>query len=326
MVYRSTVNDYLNKNNCHQELKSAYFKKFGHSLGLLKLNEGWLDTKLWLPVTSGFQVFLDIFRIYRPQLYDHVFTPEYQIALNKISTLPEANLLVLGGSDNYWHFMLDFLPRLFCLKFCDFQPGLSLGIADSTSAEQIKLIHWCMTRLGIDPDTIPLTRLVNPIIPFRNCFFPTYVTREIATSLWENAFKPEVPVQGAKRIFVTRGEARRRRLLNEPQIIALLQKFDFEIVNPGTLDFLDQVRAFSNAEVIIGCHGAALTNLLFAPRGGCLIELRPPPAQPFYEELAKCKAIKFIGIDGMPVGKTGEHHRNFMVSESQINDTLQEVI
>ena len=40
-----------------------------------------------------------------------------------------------------------------------------------------------------------------------------------------------------------------------------------------------QARLFANATAIIGVHGAALTNLLFAQPGTKVIELFPPSAQ-----------------------------------------------
>ena len=47
----------------------------------------------------------------------------------------------------------------------------------------------------------------------------------------------------------------------------LLEAEGYAIVVTGTLSVLEQIALFRDAAVIVGQHGAALTNLLFAPRG-----------------------------------------------------------
>ena len=76
-------------------------------------------------------------------------------------------------------------------------------------------------------------------------------------------------------LYVTRRDARSRRIVNEEQIVKLLRRLGFEIVCPGELSFSEQIRLFAQARVIIGPHGAGLTNTVFAPQNATLIELFP---------------------------------------------------
>jgi capsular polysaccharide biosynthesis protein len=63
---------------------------------------------------------------------------------------------------------------------------------------------------------------------------------------------------------------------NEADVVAALSPFGFETIDPGTLAFDQQVRMFSEAELVVGAHGAALANLVFCPEGAAIIELFPP--------------------------------------------------
>ena len=79
-----------------------------------------------------------------------------------------------------------------------------------------------------------------------------------------------------RRLFVSRGDARKRRLTNEDEILARLARFDFEVVTPGRLPLGDSIGLFSEAQVVAGPHGAGLTNLVFMPPGGSVIEIFCP--------------------------------------------------
>ena len=76
-----------------------------------------------------------------------------------------------------------------------------------------------------------------------------------------------------RRLFVSRADARKPRLLNEDEVFARLERFGFERVMPGRLPVADQVALFSGAQAVAGPHGAGLTNLIFMPEGGAVIEL-----------------------------------------------------
>lgn len=82
-----------------------------------------------------------------------------------------------------------------------------------------------------------------------------------------------------KKIYVQRKNVRNRQLKNEPQIAAFLSTLGFIPVRMDGLTVAEQARLFAGADVIIGVHGAALTNILFARKGAKVIELFPPEVQ-----------------------------------------------
>jgi hypothetical protein len=58
-------------------------------------------------------------------------------------------------------------------------------------------------------------------------------------------------------IYITRKNERARRISNEDELIYYLSKLGFEMIDPGQLDFFEQVNYFKNAEYIVSAHGAA---------------------------------------------------------------------
>jgi hypothetical protein len=85
-----------------------------------------------------------------------------------------------------------------------------------------------------------------------------------------------LPAPRQRKLFLTRNDATYRRLANEAELLPLLRSHDFEIISPGSLEFIEQARLFSEAAVIAGPAGAAFANLVFATAPTQVIEIVPP--------------------------------------------------
>jgi len=85
-------------------------------------------------------------------------------------------------------------------------------------------------------------------------------------SYWSNtlcliAHKTDTP---ESRIFITRTKANGRYLSNMENLLPLLYKYNFSIIDAAKVPFRKQIEIFSAAAVIIGIHGAGNTNVIFA--------------------------------------------------------------
>lgn len=77
---------------------------------------------------------------------------------------------------------------------------------------------------------------------------------------------------GKRRLFVSRADAKKRRLLNEEEVFRRIEHLGFKRVMPGLLPVAEQIALFSEAQIVAGPHGAGLTNLIFMPEGGAVVE------------------------------------------------------
>jgi capsular polysaccharide biosynthesis protein len=80
---------------------------------------------------------------------------------------------------------------------------------------------------------------------------------------------------GPRRIYVARTDASRRRMVAEDDLIRILLARGFHIVTPGVLSFAEQVRLFAGANLVVGIHGAGLTNIVFCHPGTLVYEILP---------------------------------------------------
>ncbi|HTO04982.1 MAG TPA: glycosyltransferase family 61 protein, partial [Opitutus sp.] len=138
-----------------------------------------------------------------------------------------------------------------------------------------------LSRFGISPDRI--IRATENV--FRSCeslVVPSLKANHQTLPAADLAFLRESfpgaghSVPRHRRIFLSRSDARFRRLTNEAELYPLLRAHDFEIISPSRIDVASQAKLFSEAAVIVGTAGAAFANLVFASAPAHVIEISPP--------------------------------------------------
>lgn len=104
---------------------------------------------------------------------------------------------------------------------------------------------------------------------------PGAVTREVVDFLRSLVNDEMKKKDSPRRIYISRNDVRYRRIVNERDLFARLQQYGFKRVTLSHLSFVEQIRLFATAEVVVAPHGAGLANLVFSPPGCQVIELIP---------------------------------------------------
>jgi hypothetical protein len=105
---------------------------------------------------------------------------------------------------------------------------------------------------------------------------------------------------GNRRLYVSRSDARRRKVLNESELEPVLHEFGFEIARPDNLSLAEQIDLFSGCSVLMGIHGAGLTNCLFMPGGGDVVEFQKREPNFGYWHLSDALGHRFHCLFGEP--------------------------
>ena len=182
----------------------------------------------------------------------------------------------LGGDDHYGNWLTRVVPRLAIL---DGHPELKqLPLLVRSNLREYELDS--LSRLGygreqlIEVDRPAAVTVKDIYVPS----FPRHNIENMANTLsWFRehmlSSNPEGLSQESTRLFVSRKDAVRRRLINEDEIVEALAPLGVVTVVPSELTFSEQVNLFSRAELVVGAHGAGLTNVAFCPAGCGVIEI-----------------------------------------------------
>ncbi|MDX2083737.1 MAG: glycosyltransferase family 61 protein [Rickettsiales bacterium] len=88
-----------------------------------------------------------------------------------------------------------------------------------------------------------------------------------------NFYADQLNFNLGKKIYISRSKAIYRKIANENEVMNALSRYGFVAVNMEDYSFLEQISIAHNADCIISCHGAGLTNILFMKENSCVIEL-----------------------------------------------------
>jgi len=116
-----------------------------------------------------------------------------------------------------------------------------------------------------------------------------------------------VPAEGTK-IYLSRTDTTRRRMLNEPELIGRLQTLGVRPVLMSQLSGPDQLGATYNADMVIAPHGGALLNLIAARKGTRVIEIFTPERGTLaFAGIALARGLKYGFQFGQPESTPEKH-------------------
>jgi hypothetical protein len=124
----------------------------------------------------------------------------------------------------------------------------------------------------------------------------------------------------ARRIYVSRSDAPRRRISHEDDLVERLAQRGFVSVRLGGLSAEQQVGLFRSAEIVIGPHGMGLTHIIASQELGRLIELfHPTAATDAYALIARAAGIDYDYVLGSAVQGTPQ---DYTIDVQQVLDLL----
>jgi len=191
--------------------------------------------------------------------------PEYEIA--------DACIFV-GGDDNYSHWLFRNVLKLATLD----RAGLLYSYPWLVNSDLRSYQKEFIQLLGQRPEQLVKVGR-HAVASCKRLLVPALHTSDQAIGRgvqWMRerfAHLLAAPAQATHRLLVSRRDVTRRSLLNEDELFEALAPLGFVRIVPGELSVVQQIAAFSSARIIVAAHGAALTNMLFAPRETAIVEL-----------------------------------------------------
>lgn len=240
--------------------------------------------------------------------------PKYELSRRLLPFIPissskthaEGFILFPSWYHNYYHWMVDVLPRLTYLKNLDNQTipicvgetisrnayeALVIALGDESRIQVLSGTH--LFKSAVIPTNISESFDVSkPVIAFLK---ETFASKTALNDINQNALP--------KKIYISRSDARLRRIANEDEIVEVLKKRGFSILTLSKMSVLEQVALFKNADIIVSHHGAALTNLVFCSRHARVVEIfQEGHFNPSFYRIACNLSLNYSFLVGQKVG------------------------
>ncbi len=267
-------------------LLKGYFP-IGRSLpnawGFFKPNAGFIFSFVWkgllTKLTCEFGSSLESTRLDPDKKYLLVYTPWFGYFSWITESLPRIRSVQHRHSDMVLILPEGYAQRPFVLE--------SLTMFSDLTYEVIKDgVHMFVQSL-VMPELKPFTYVFNKnsVNDFRD-----YVTSYVS--------KLRLNIESFSRIYVSRKNAKNRKIVNNDEVENIFRSSGFSIVLFEEYSFFEQVYLMMNCTILAGAHGAGFANISFMPVGSKLFELIKEYSsvreeRPSYWRLAGCLGLDY---------------------------------
>lgn len=193
---------------------------------------------------------------------------------------------------NYYHWTAESLAKLMGVTIyereTDISPKLLLPKDPPTwMTESLELLGFGPRRwIQADAETIYADRLVVPSFPDPS--------PEECRWLRQRAYD-ELDIDSSgndERIYISRANATRRRIVNEADVISTVERFGFTPYKLENLTVEEQIRLFANAEIVVGPHGAGLINIIYSSNTA-VVELFSDWLKSTFYRIARLQGLEY---------------------------------
>lgn len=228
--------------------------------------------------------------------------------------VPEAVLLSGRCSANYFHWLIEYLPRLLEVEAHGGLRNVPLIVSDQMPFQHYEALFAI---LKADHPVVYLDERTAAAVDILHVpSFSTYVPDDFNSPFWKaggvskrhiDFLRDRVLGTGQisaeparKRIFVSRSRNAGRSMSNEVAIVEACKRAGFTVVYPELMSFQEQVACFSEADVVMGPTGAAFANVIFCKPGTAVYGLTSERNKTFcnFANLATSVGCDFFNVTG----------------------------
>lgn len=175
-------------------------------------------------------------------------------------------------SGNYYHWYMDCIPRLLMAEnYLEDHVVIiperfkSYSFIKESMALLGKEVIFVRPKINYKVSEILLPSRIGDIGQYRI---------ELLIKLKEKFVKDEDRIVGKRKVFIMRRPAKARNIVNKDALIEIMNGFQYEIHYFEDYDLLKQIDIIKKTKILVGIHGAGLTNMVFMPKGGTVLEFR----------------------------------------------------
>lgn len=225
---------------------------------------------------------------------------------------------------NYGHWLIDGLPRLALLG--DDRDGVVLVANKQGSKQMQQVVTDSLALAGFTGDQVMFVdgrpRTFERLTVLGEVTQHPVRKSPLAIRYLEDLASGVEPA-GIERIYLSRNLGQRRRLVNEEDAFAVLEKYGYTLVHPEALSFEEQVALFRSATHVVGNMGAGLSNLAFSPIGVTVLALATERMNhDFFYDLVCHKAGRYRGLQGEAVDAEPTIGSDFTVDIDSLTQCL----
>ena len=216
-------------------------------------------------------------------------------------TIDVSTPLIPRYSDNYYHWLIETVPKIRYIREFEEETGVDVtylvpGDAPSWLDETLELLEVPDEKVERAASNVYRAEtLVLPSVPIQSRQDYEWIVETVL----KNADPDREPIDAGSNVYISRSEAVERRVVNEDEVMDTLSEYGFRRYHLEDLSVEENVTLFNEADIVIGAHGAGLTDLLYCGDGS-VIELFGSKVKIPYQRLSDTMGITYEKLECEP--------------------------
>lgn len=268
------------------------------------------------------------------------------LSRNKVSITYPVGIYIGGrASTNYYHWLIEFIPKLYFLNLVPVGKHVPILVDGSIkNTEQLLAVLRCFTDREIifiaKGATCSVTQLywAESFLQMTHDLKDGYYMQPsdciISKDIIQNTVAimmnkishslKALPLFKHRFIYISK-RVKLSRNFNEEEVVAILSKIGFAVIYPEDLSFVEQVQLFQSAELIVGASGAWLTNVMFSNSRQTVLYFTWFENETIFSPLASASGAK---LEKLMVRRSSETviHTDFTVDTAILQGVVQRII
>ena len=216
---------------------------------------------------------------------------------------------IISGRDakeNYWHWLIDVLPRLIILEKELNNKKVTLLVPDYKKEYQKDSLKYLIKNRKTNFISLNRNRFSqfkkivsctnNENFEYLNFSLLSKLRNKILFQVKKNSL---ILNNSYNKIFISRGDStkkNKRILENSIEVEKFLSENGFKILILSKYSFLEQAAIFNKAKVIMGLHGAGFANIIFSKKKTKIIEITSSQWPKEIKKLSQCMLLDHVNI------------------------------
>tara|TARA_B100000900_G_scaffold40932_1_gene30660 strand:- start:614 stop:1486 length:873 start_codon:yes stop_codon:yes gene_type:complete len=216
---------------------------------------------------------------------------------------------IISGRDakeNYWHWLIDVLPRLIILEKELNNKKVTLLVPDYKKEYQKDSLKYLIKNkktnfISLNKNRFSQFKKIvsctnNENFEYLNFSLLSKLRNKILFQVKKNSL---ILNNSYNKIFISRGDStkkNRRILENSIEVEKFLSENGFKILILSKYSFLEQAAIFNKAKVIMGLHGAGFSNIIFSKKKTKIIEITSSQWPKEIKKLSQCMLLDHVNI------------------------------
>lgn len=234
-------------------------------------------------------------------VFRNLLNQNARISSDHVGEIQSAAPLIPRYYDNYYHWMIETVPQIRYLHELEASTGRDISYLlhpDSPPWVMETLNHLGIPKSKVEFMSSPLyyvDELYLPSFPIQTKDDFQWIRDQLLPAVSNNNSNIEV----GNNVFISRENAIERRIVNTKEIMPMLKHFGFQRYRLEDHSLEENILLFHNADIIIGAHGAGLSDLIFS-NDSTVIELFGSKIKEPYKILSTTMDLNYMSFYCIP--------------------------